>query len=101
MLVAALLAASTGGARAEIIDASSTTLVVGRPDVRDGVVHTAVPVFELVTVRATDLRLPGVDDMSIVASGWGAIAFGDRIEGEHGLGDLDSCLLYTSDAADE
>lgn len=89
---AALVASSLAGAavaHAETIEASSTTLVSGRPDVRDGVVHTAVPVFELVSVRATDFHLPGVDDMSVVMSGWGAVALGEPMEGNRGLGDLD------------
>jgi hypothetical protein len=88
---AALLAALAGGrrARAEIIDASATTLVSGRQDPRDGVVHTSVPLFELVSVRASDFHLPWVEDMNIVMSGWGAVAFADPIEGKHGLGDLD------------
>ena len=85
--------AVTPRARAETIDATSTTLVSGRQDPRDGVIHTTVPVFELVSVRASDLRVPGVDDMLVVMSGWGAVqladpdvAFGNS---KHALGDLD------------
>jgi hypothetical protein len=81
--------AGARGARAEVVDATSTTLVSGRADPRDGVVHTAVPVFELVSVRASDLRVPGVDDMIVVMSGWGAVALADPIENKRGLGDLD------------
>jgi hypothetical protein len=89
--IAGLIALSAGGgdARGEIVDASSTTLLSGRQDPRDGVVHTAVPVFELVSVRASDLRVPGVEDMMLVLSGWGAVALADPIEGQRGLGDLD------------
>ena len=86
LLGATVLAAP---ARAEIVEASSTTLVSGRQDPRDGVVHTAVPVYELVSVRATDFHLPGVADMNVVLSGWGAAALADPIEGKHALGDLD------------
>ena len=81
--------AGARGAHAEIVDATSTTLVSGRADPRDGVVHTAVPVFELVSVRASDLRVPGVDDMIVVLSGWGAVALADPIENKRGIGDLD------------
>jgi hypothetical protein len=76
-------------ARAETIDATSTTLLSGRRDPRDGVVHTAVPVYELVSVRATELRLPGVEDMTVVMSGWGAAALADPLEDKRLLGDLD------------
>src|SRR6185369_7958921 len=82
-------AAAAGAARAEVVDASSTTLLSGRADPRDGVVHTAVPVFELVSVRATDFHLPGVDDMTVILSGWEAAELGDAEEGKRSLGDLD------------
>src|SRR4051794_32795627 len=90
-LVATQLAALVGAgeARGEIVDASSTTLLSGRQDPRDGVVHTAVPIFELVSVRAGDFHVPGVDDMTLVLSGWGAVALADPIDGKTGLGDLD------------
>ncbi len=87
MLGATAALAST--AHAEVVEASSTTLVSGRQDPRDGVVHTAVPVYELMSVRATDFHVPGVGDMNVVLSGWGAAALADPIEGKHVLGDLD------------
>jgi hypothetical protein len=92
---AGLVAALAGGraARAEIIDATATTLVSGRQDPRDGVVHTSVPLFELVSVRASDFHLAGVEDMTVLMSGWGAVAFADPIEGKHGLGDLDVAFV--------
>jgi hypothetical protein len=83
-----LLAQSTR-ARAETVDATSTTMITGRPDLRDGVVHTSVPLFELVSVRATDLHLRGVDDLTVVMSGWGMVSLADPAEGKRGLGDLD------------
>jgi hypothetical protein len=93
---ACLLAATLAGvlldaavAHAEIVDASATTLLSGRQDPRDGVVHTAVPVFELVSLRASDLRLRGVDDVAVVISGWGAVALADPIENKRAIGDLD------------
>jgi hypothetical protein len=91
--LAAVVILAGPAARAETIDASSTTLLVGRADPRDGVVHTAVPVYELVSVRASDFRLRGVDDMAVVMSGWGAIVFGDGLDGKHGLGDLDLAFV--------
>ncbi|HXI60291.1 MAG TPA: hypothetical protein VNO55_29705, partial [Polyangia bacterium] len=77
----ALLATVLAGAAAhgETVDATSTTLLVGRQDPRDGVIHTAVPAYELVSVRATDLRLRGVEDLNVVMSGWGAVVLGDTL----------------------
>jgi len=86
-------------ARAEIIDASSTTLLTGRQDLRDGVVHTALPVYELVSVRASELRVPGLTDVNLIVSGWGAVALVDPLfdpEGtarKRGLGDLDLAFV--------
>jgi hypothetical protein len=92
--VAALgLAALAAPARAETIDASSTTLVDGRADLRDGVVHTVVPVYELVAVRATGLRAPGIEDLSAVISGWGAVELASTEDGKRGLGDLDVAFV--------
>jgi hypothetical protein len=89
----AVTLAFAAGARAEIIDASSTTLLSGRQDPRDGVVRTAVPVYEMVSVRASDFRLPGVEDMTVVMSGWGAVALADPTEGKRGMGDLDVAFV--------
>jgi hypothetical protein len=86
--IAAVLAAGAG-ARAEVVDATSTTVLTGRADPRDGVVRTSVPVVEMVTLRAADLRVPGFDDVVVVMAGWGELQLADRGEGGRGLGDLD------------
>ena len=93
--LAALATALVGAGRAhaEIVDATSTTLLSGRQDPRDGVLHTAVPVFELVSVRATDLHLRGVDDMGIVMSGWGAFELADSTADRRTTGDLDVAFV--------
>jgi len=80
-------AAST--ARGQTIEASATTVVNGRADPRDGVIHTAVPAFELVSLRARDLQVKGVNDLTLILSGWGEVALGDPWDGKHGAGDLD------------
>lgn len=77
------------GARAETVEATSTTLVTGRQDPRDGVVHTTIPVYELVSVRAGDFHLRGVDDLNVLVSGWGGLSLNEPIDGRRGLGDLD------------
>jgi hypothetical protein len=89
-LAGAVLVAALGAeARAQVLDATSTTLVDGRADPRDGVVHTSVPAYELVSVRASGLRLGVVDDVKVVMSGWGAVELAEREDGRRGLGDLD------------
>src|SRR5581483_494678 len=93
LAAACLLAGGLSRARAEIVDATSTTIMSGRQDPRDGVVHTVVPAFELVSLRATDLRLHGVDDMNVVIAGWGELAFGDPADGRHAIGDLDLAFV--------
>lgn len=84
-------------AHAETVEASSTTLVSGRQDPRDGVLHTAVPVFEMVSLRASDFRLPGVEDMAVVVSGWGMFALADpqvsNGEARRAQGDLDVAFV--------
>ena len=92
-LGAALVVAAPARGHAQVIDAVSTTLVDGRADPRDGVVHTAVPAYELVAVRATDLRVPGVEDMAVVMSGWGALELGEREQGDRATGDLDVAFV--------
>lgn len=80
-------------ARAESVTASSTTIVQGRQDPRDGTVHTVVPFLEMVSVRAADVANPVVDNMAIVVSAWGeAVAYEPR-DGKHLLGDVDAAYL--------
>ena len=96
-LAGILTLALARGAHAETVEASSTTLISGRQDPRDGVLHTAVPVFELVSLRATDFRLPGIDDMAVVVSGWGTVALADpqisNGDGKRAQGDLDIAFV--------
>lgn len=75
--------------RAEVVDASSTTLLMGRADPRDGVIHTAVPVYEMVSLRASDLHVRGVEDLNLVVSGWGAAVLAEPLDDKHAFGDLD------------
>ena len=74
LLAAALLAA--GAARAETVNASSTTLLLGRQDFRDGSLQTAVPLYELVRLDASDLKTP-IGNLEIALSSWGAADLGD------------------------
>src|SRR5512146_30058 len=71
-LFAAVVAyAST--ARADTIQASSTTLLIGRQDYRDGNVQTAIPVYEILDLAATDVKTPYTDTLEIALSTWGSV----------------------------
>jgi hypothetical protein len=63
-------------ARADTIDATVTTLLAGHQDPRDGKIYTVVPAYESVSLVA-DLRVPHLDGLRVVLSGWGMVAFGD------------------------
>jgi len=71
------------------LSATSTTLVAGRADPRDGTLHTVVPFLELVTLRAYDFGSPSIENAEVVLSGWGELVAGDPRDGKKGLGDLD------------
>jgi hypothetical protein len=84
--VAALALLLAGPARAQVVDAASTTLLAGRADPRDGRVYTAVPLYEIVSLELRDVRAPLVEDLRAVVSGWGSI---DPASGSSFDGDLD------------
>jgi hypothetical protein len=74
LLGAALVAASAP--RADTVQASSTTLLLGRQDWRDGSLQTAVPLYELVNLDASDVRTPYAN-FEIALSTWGALDMAD------------------------
>ncbi|HET9553645.1 MAG TPA: hypothetical protein VFP50_11820 [Anaeromyxobacteraceae bacterium] len=98
-LLAALLAlgASTA-ARADVIEASSTTLFTAGQQTRGGApgakpdLATVTPLYEIVNVSARQVRNPLFQDLEFVLSGWGAYDLGDvRWDAGttgHGTGDL-------------
>lgn len=91
--VTCLVALAWGGARAETVTASSTTIVSGQRDPRDGTVHTVVPFLELVSLRAAEINNPLLDDTQILVSGWGEAVAGDPRDGKSTLGDVDVAYL--------
>ncbi len=92
-VVACLVALAWGRARAETVTASSTTIVSGQRDPRDGTVHTVVPFLELVSLRASEINNPLLDDTQILVSGWGEAVAGDPRDGKSALGDVDVAYL--------
>jgi len=92
----AVLVWASGSARAETVTASSTTIVSGQRDPRDGTVHTVVPFLELVSLRASDINSALFDDTQIVVSGWGEAVAGDPRDGKSALGDVDVAYVQGS-----
>jgi hypothetical protein len=78
----------TGPARAETVDLTVTTLLAGRSDPRDGRVYTVVPAYELLQLRLDDVTLKYVQDLKVVISAWGEVAFGPARDGTL-AGDVD------------
>ena len=92
----AMLVGATGLARAETVTGSATTIISGQRDPRDGTVHTVVPFLELVSLRASEIKNPLLDDTEIVVSGWGEAVAGDPRDGKSALGDVDVAYLQGS-----
>jgi hypothetical protein len=76
MVFAAALALA-GAARADTVRASSTTMLLARQDFRDGSTITAVPVYELIDVDASDVHTRYAD-FEVALSTWGSIDLADK-----------------------
>ncbi len=81
---AAALAAVAAPARGDIIDASSTTMVLAGQQPHDGTanqkpgLNTVVPGYEILTLSAREIQNPVAENLQIVLSTWGSIDFADR-----------------------
>jgi hypothetical protein len=83
-LAAAILAtAVAAGARADVVEMSSTTLLQVGQQTRGGLpgqkpdLVTVTPAFEIVTLTARQVSNPLVEDLEIVLSTWGAYDLSD------------------------
>jgi len=65
--------------RGDTVDASSTTMLIVRDQVRAGTSYTIAPLYEILSVSARDIRNPFAESLSVVFSGWGAGAIGDHL----------------------
>src|ERR1700687_2435786 len=83
-LVLALLAASAARA-----DGSATTLFDSRPYVRDGG-HQDNSIYESFALSARADGSDWLQDVRIVARGWGRLTIGPPFDEHRGAGDLDS-----------
>jgi hypothetical protein len=63
-------------ARAETVDASSTTMVLGAQQRHDTEVDRTVPIFEILNLSARELATPVGNDVGIELSTWGALDLG-------------------------
>lgn len=65
-----------GATRADTVRASSTTLVLARQDWRDGSLQTAVPLFQLIDLDASEVKTP-YGDLEVGLSTWGSADLAD------------------------
>ncbi len=75
-LLAVALAMAAGSPRADTVQASSTSMLLVRQDWREGALQTAVPLYELLNIDASDVRTPYAD-FEVALSTWGAIDLAD------------------------
>ncbi len=81
---AALVLASAAVARAEVIDASATTVVTAGQQLRGALpgvtpgLDTVAPVYELISLQAHDLRNPLFQNLEVVVAGWASYDTADR-----------------------
>ncbi|GEJ55873.1 hypothetical protein AMYX_06140 [Anaeromyxobacter diazotrophicus] len=77
LTVFAAALAVAGAASADTVRASSTTMLLGRQDFRDGSTITAVPAYELIDVAASDVHTRYAD-FEVALSSWGSIDLADK-----------------------
>jgi len=64
-------------ARADVVSVSSTTLLNARQDWRNGELASLVPVYEMLSISARDVKNPLSESLELVLSTWGAANLGD------------------------
>jgi len=83
MFAAALALAASATARADVIEASATTVVTAGQQVRGALANqtpeldTVVPVYELISVSARDVRNSLFQNLEVVVSGWASYDLAD------------------------
>jgi len=76
-LALAALAVTGGIARADTIRASSTTLVMSRENAIRGELEETLPIFEILSVTASDISTSFAQDVEVALSTWGAVDLND------------------------
>jgi hypothetical protein len=91
VVIATALAA--GAARADTVQANATTLLIGRQDFRDGALQTAVPLYELLNVVASDVKTPYAT-FEVGLSSWGSLDLAEQRFWQNGA------IVHTSYSGD-
>lgn len=82
-------------ARADDTAVTSTTLLSGQKEARDGQLVTTVPLLELLSLETPYVENPWVDDLSLTFSAWGQLDPGDP-QAPFSTGDVDLAYLNGS-----
>ena len=83
LLAAALAIAAAATVRADVVEATATTVVTAGQQLRGALtgqtpeLDNVIPVLELVTVSARDVRNPLFQNLEVVVSGWGSYELGE------------------------
>jgi len=75
MLALAVACGAAIPARADVLQASSTTLVTAGQSFRDGTLEKAIPVYELVSLSASEMKTSWAE-FELTLSAWGAVDAG-------------------------
>ncbi|MBI5508570.1 MAG: hypothetical protein HY903_07440 [Deltaproteobacteria bacterium] len=76
LLLAGLLLGASATAHAMDLRGSFSTMLAGRQDPRSGDTVSVIPAYELVSLDANDLGVPGLDQSRLVLNAWGRWQFG-------------------------
>lgn len=77
-LLAAAVLATADPARADVVQASSTTMVQAYPTWVAGAKLTVAPIYELLNITAYDIKSPLAESLELGLSTWGAANVGDN-----------------------
>jgi hypothetical protein len=83
MFAAALALAAAATTRADVVEATASTVVTAGQQLRGALsgqtpeLDNVIPVYELVTVTARDVRNPLFQNLELVVSGWGSYDLGE------------------------
>lgn len=96
----ALAALAAVPARADVVRANATTLFYTQRDWYAGQLDRVSPIFELVTVTASEVTTPYADDVEIAIATWGAVDLADVRRWQNGgtaarrsSGDVDTAYV--------
>ncbi|HET7755009.1 MAG TPA: hypothetical protein VFK85_13970 [Anaeromyxobacteraceae bacterium] len=77
LVALAMLAIAAGAARADTIRANSTTLLLSRENAIQGQLEHTLPIFEIMSITASDVSTSFAQDVEVALSLWGAVDLND------------------------